>query len=100
MINGNRKGTMPREYAPKRYYETFQLDKVRDPQTILAYEMNRQTVPTPHGATCRSESSTSMAIRWMVKYLYGSNWSKTSATSGKITVAITKTLSTTINWRL
>ena len=36
-----------------RYYESIDLVDVRHPQTILAYEMNGQTLPVPHGAPLR-----------------------------------------------
>ena len=41
------------EYAPLTYYEILTLDEVLDPQTILAYEMNGNPLPIPHGAPCR-----------------------------------------------
>lgn len=36
-----------------RYYESIDLVDARHPQTILAYEMNGQTLPVPHGAPLR-----------------------------------------------
>ena len=41
------------EYAPLAYYEILTLEDVRDPQTLLAYEMNWNPLPVPHGAPCR-----------------------------------------------
>jgi DMSO/TMAO reductase YedYZ molybdopterin-dependent catalytic subunit len=36
-----------------RYYESIDLIDARHPQTILAYEMNGQVLPVPHGAPLR-----------------------------------------------
>lgn len=36
-----------------RYYESIDLIDARHPQTILAYAMNGQTLPVPHGAPLR-----------------------------------------------
>jgi DMSO/TMAO reductase YedYZ molybdopterin-dependent catalytic subunit len=36
-----------------RYYESIDLVDARHPQTILAYAMNGQTLPVPHGAPLR-----------------------------------------------
>ncbi|CAN5200638.1 molybdopterin-binding protein [soil metagenome] len=36
-----------------RYYESIDLIDVRHPQTILAYDMNGQTLGVPHGAPLR-----------------------------------------------
>src|SRR6478672_57092 len=37
----------------ERYYESIDLIDARHPQTILAYAMNGQTLPVPHGAPLR-----------------------------------------------
>ncbi len=39
--------------APVNYYESIDLDDAFHEQTILAYEMNGQTLPIPHGAPLR-----------------------------------------------
>ncbi len=36
-----------------RYYESIDLIDARHPQTILAYDMNGETLPVPHGAPLR-----------------------------------------------
>ena len=36
-----------------RYYESIDLVDARHPQTILAYEMNGEALPVPHGAPLR-----------------------------------------------
>ena len=56
------------EYAPLTYYEALTLDEVLDPQTILAYEMNWNPLPIPHGAPCRLRIETKTGYK-MVKYL-------------------------------
>lgn len=56
------------EYAPLAYYEIVTLDEVRDPQTILAYEMNWKPLPIPHGAPCRLRIEIKTGYK-MVKYL-------------------------------
>lgn len=37
----------------ERYYESIDLIDARHPQTILAYEMNGEPLPVPHGAPLR-----------------------------------------------
>ena len=37
----------------ERYYESIDLVDARHPQTILAYDMNQQVLPVPHGAPLR-----------------------------------------------
>jgi DMSO/TMAO reductase YedYZ molybdopterin-dependent catalytic subunit len=56
------------EYAPLAYYEILTLDEMLDPQTILAYEMNWNPLPIPHGAPCRLRIETKTGYK-MVKYL-------------------------------
>ena len=59
---------MQAEYAPNCYYEVLTLDELRDPQTILAYEMNWKVLPEQHGAPCRLRIETKTGYK-MVKYL-------------------------------
>jgi DMSO/TMAO reductase YedYZ molybdopterin-dependent catalytic subunit len=59
---------MQPEYEPQHYYEVLTLEDVRDPQCILAYEMNWQPLPVPHGAPCRLRVETKVGYK-MVKYL-------------------------------
>ena len=47
-----------------KYYESIALVDAFHPQTILAYEMNDQTLPVPHGAPFGCASSGSSATRW------------------------------------
>jgi sulfoxide reductase catalytic subunit YedY len=50
------------------YYETIDLELARHPQTILAYAMNGEPLPIPHGAPCRLRVETQLGFK-MVKYL-------------------------------
>lgn len=59
---------MQPEYEPQHYYEVLTLEDVRDPQCLLAYEMNWQPLPIPHGAPCRIRVETKVGYK-MVKYL-------------------------------
>jgi methionine sulfoxide reductase catalytic subunit len=59
---------MQAEYAPHSYYESLTLDELRDPQTLLAYEMNWKPLPERHGAPCRLRVETKTGYK-MVKYL-------------------------------
>jgi methionine sulfoxide reductase catalytic subunit len=70
------------EYAPLTYYEILTLDEVRDPQTILAYEMNWNPLPIPHGAPCRLRIETKTGYK-MVKYLRAIEVVETFATIGE-----------------
>ncbi len=70
------------EYAPDIYYEALMLDEVRDPQTILAYEMNGKALPIPHGAPCRLRIETKTGYK-MVKYIRSIDVVETYATVGQ-----------------
>lgn len=59
---------MQEEYAPDSYYEVLTIDDMLDPQTILAYEMNWQPLPTEYGAPCRLRVETKTGYK-MVKYV-------------------------------
>jgi len=48
--------------------EEHDVEDVRDPQCLLAYEMNWQPLPVPHGAPCRLRVETKVGYK-MVKYL-------------------------------
>ena len=59
---------LKRSMRRSRYYEVLTLDEVLDPQTILAYEMNWNPLPIPHGAPCRLRIEIKTGYK-MVKYL-------------------------------
>jgi sulfoxide reductase catalytic subunit YedY len=50
------------------YYETVRMQLAVHPQTILAYEMNGQLLPIPHGAPLRLRLETQLGFK-MVKYI-------------------------------
>ena len=53
---------------PVRYYESLELIDARHAQTILAYEMNDQTLPTAHGAPLRVRVERQLGYK-MAKYI-------------------------------
>jgi sulfoxide reductase catalytic subunit YedY len=58
------------EHEPGQpYYETIDLELARHSQTILAYEMNGEPLPIPHGAPCRLRVETQLGFK-MVKYVH------------------------------
>jgi DMSO/TMAO reductase YedYZ molybdopterin-dependent catalytic subunit/thiosulfate reductase cytochrome b subunit len=50
------------------FYGTIHISLARDPQTILAYEMNGEPLPIPHGAPLRLRVETQLGFM-MVKYI-------------------------------
>lgn len=54
--------------GPVRYYETLDLIDGRHPQTILAYEMNDQTLPIAYGAPLRVRVERQLGYK-MAKYI-------------------------------
>jgi len=54
--------------GPVRYYESIDLIDARHPQTILAYEMNGQTLPIAHGAPLRVRIERQLGYK-MAKYI-------------------------------
>jgi DMSO/TMAO reductase YedYZ molybdopterin-dependent catalytic subunit len=51
-----------------RYYESIGLEDARHPQTILAYDMNDQVLPIPHGAPIRLRVERQLGYK-MAKYV-------------------------------
>ncbi|HZS12152.1 MAG TPA: molybdopterin-dependent oxidoreductase, partial [Nitrospirales bacterium] len=56
------------EYSPRSYYEALTLAEARQPQSILAYDMNGQPLPAQYGAPCRLRIESKLGYK-MVKYL-------------------------------
>src|SRR5690348_4943049 len=56
------------EAQEQTFYEVLEMDLIRHPQTILAYEMNGQPLPIEHGAPVRLRVETLLGYK-MVKYL-------------------------------
>src|SRR6187399_1079402 len=54
--------------GPVRYYESIDLIDARHPQTILAYEMNDQTLPIANGAPLRVRVERQLGYK-MAKYV-------------------------------
>jgi len=54
--------------ANSKYYESIDLEEAFHPQTILAYEMNGQTLPIPHGAPVRLRVERQLGYK-MAKYV-------------------------------
>jgi DMSO/TMAO reductase YedYZ molybdopterin-dependent catalytic subunit len=54
--------------AGTRYYESIGLDGAYHPQTILAYEMNDNDLPVPHGAPLRLRDERQLGYK-MAKYV-------------------------------
>jgi DMSO/TMAO reductase YedYZ molybdopterin-dependent catalytic subunit len=54
--------------AESRYYESIDRDDAFHPQTILAYEMNGQTLPVAHGAPIRLRVERQLGYK-MAKYV-------------------------------
>jgi DMSO/TMAO reductase YedYZ molybdopterin-dependent catalytic subunit len=51
-----------------RYYETHGLEDAYHPQTILAYDMNGETLPVAHGAPLRLRTERTLGYK-MAKYI-------------------------------
>jgi DMSO/TMAO reductase YedYZ molybdopterin-dependent catalytic subunit len=60
--------TDPSSTGDGDFYGTIHMDLARDPQTILAYEMNGQSLPIAHGAPLRLRVETQLGFM-MVKYI-------------------------------
>ncbi len=56
------------EAFDKPFYEVLNMELATHPQTILAYEMNGEPLPIPHGAPLRLRVETLLGYK-MVKYL-------------------------------
>ena len=50
------------------FYEVIDLELAKHPQTILAYEMNSETLTIPHGAPLRLRAETQLGYK-MVKWI-------------------------------
>jgi sulfoxide reductase catalytic subunit YedY len=64
----NKAQTEPDSAAGGFFYGTIHIDLARDPQTILAYEMNGEPIPIAHGAPLRLRVETQLGFM-MVKYI-------------------------------
>ena len=64
----NKSETEPHPDAAGYFYGTIHIDLARDPQTVLAYEMNGEPLPIAHGAPLRLRVETQLGFM-MVKYI-------------------------------
>jgi thiosulfate reductase cytochrome b subunit len=58
----------PHGHGAGHFYGTIGLAAADDPQTLLAYEMNGQPLPVPHGAPLRLRVEAQLGFK-MVKYI-------------------------------
>jgi methionine sulfoxide reductase catalytic subunit len=64
----NKSTSEPHPKGAGFYYGTVRMQLAMHPQTILAYEMNGQPLPIPHGAPLRLRLETQLGFK-MVKYI-------------------------------
>jgi DMSO/TMAO reductase YedYZ molybdopterin-dependent catalytic subunit len=64
----NKSTSEPRAQGPGYFYGAIRVELAEDPQTILAYEMNGQSLPVNHGAPLRLRLETQLGFT-MVKYI-------------------------------
>jgi methionine sulfoxide reductase catalytic subunit len=64
----NKSTSEPHAQGPGYFYGTIRLQLAEDPQTILAYEMNGQSLPINYGAPLRLRLETQLGFT-MVKYI-------------------------------
>jgi DMSO/TMAO reductase YedYZ molybdopterin-dependent catalytic subunit len=57
-----------KEAQKQTFYEVIDIELAKHPETILAYEMNGQSLPLEHGAPLRLRVETVLGYK-MVKYL-------------------------------
>jgi DMSO/TMAO reductase YedYZ molybdopterin-dependent catalytic subunit len=60
--------TQPETGGVGRFYETLDMRLARTPQTMLAWEMNGEPLPVPHGAPLRLRVETQLGFK-MVKWI-------------------------------
>lgn len=64
----NKSHSEPRPGGPGYFYGSINMELARHPQTLLAYEMNGQPLPIPHGAPLRLRVETQLGFT-MVKFI-------------------------------
>jgi methionine sulfoxide reductase catalytic subunit len=78
----NKSTSEPHAQGPGYFYGTIRLELAKDPQTILAYEMNGQSLPINHGAPLRLRVETQLGFT-MVKYIRAIEFIENYAHLGK-----------------
>ena len=64
----NKSTSEPDPAGPGYFYGTISMELAKHPQTILAYDMNGEPLPVPHGAPLRLRAETQLGFT-MVKYI-------------------------------
>jgi len=64
----NKSTSEPHANGPGYFYGTIRSELAKDPQTILAYEMNGEALPLLHGSPLRLRVETQLGCT-MVKYI-------------------------------
>jgi DMSO/TMAO reductase YedYZ molybdopterin-dependent catalytic subunit len=64
----NKSTSEPHAQGPGYFYGTIRVDLAKDPQTMLAYDMNGESLPVLHGAPLRLRVETQLGFT-MVKYI-------------------------------
>jgi DMSO/TMAO reductase YedYZ molybdopterin-dependent catalytic subunit/thiosulfate reductase cytochrome b subunit len=64
----NKSTSEPHSHGSGYFYGTIGIELANDPQTMLAYEMNGEPLPIPHGAPLRLRVETQLGFT-MVKYI-------------------------------
>jgi DMSO/TMAO reductase YedYZ molybdopterin-dependent catalytic subunit/thiosulfate reductase cytochrome b subunit len=64
----NKSTSEPDPAGPGHFYGTIDIAMAADPQTILAYDMNGEPLPVPHGAPLRLRAESQLGFV-MVKYI-------------------------------
>src|SRR6516225_3613131 len=77
------------DLSGNKYYESIDLDGAYHPQTILAYEMNGETLPIAHGAPLRLRDERQLGYK-MAKYIMRIELARVSPGSATETAAIGK----------
>ena len=78
----NKSTSEPHAQGPGYFYGTIRLELAKDPQTILAYEMNGEPLPIDHGAPLRLRVETQLGFT-MVKYIRAIEFVENYAHLGK-----------------
>jgi DMSO/TMAO reductase YedYZ molybdopterin-dependent catalytic subunit len=65
-----------------RFYDSLSLENARHPQTLLAYEMNSESLPALHGAPLRLRVENQLGFK-MVKWIQAIEFVESARSVGK-----------------
>ena len=65
-----------------RFYDSLSLENARHPQTLLAYEMNSESLPSLHGAPLRLRVENQLGFK-MVKWIQAIEFVESAKSAGK-----------------